>query len=217
MTGQAGEAPGSALSDGMDRAMTRLLPRWPGWRNLPREARDTLFQLGVIAWTVAPHLLRLPAWCGLMVLAILLWRMRLAVGNAPLPNRWAIAGVLGVAVALTAWSQGTLLGKESGVTMLVVLMSLKMLELRARRDALVVFFLGFFLVLTNFLYSQSLAVAAASLVAVWGLLTALVLAHMPVGQPALARAARLAARFALLGAPVMVMLFCVTVIESVKV
>ena len=28
------------------------LPRWPGWRNLPREARDTLFQLGVIGFTV---------------------------------------------------------------------------------------------------------------------------------------------------------------------
>ena len=47
-----------------------------------------------------------------------------------------------------------------------------------------VFFLGFFLVLTHFLYSQSLGVALAMLVSVWGLLTALVLAHMPVGQPA---------------------------------
>ena len=40
--------------------------------------------------------------------------------------------------------------------MAVVLMALKTLELRARRDAFVVFFLGFFLVLTHFLYSQSL-------------------------------------------------------------
>ena len=34
----------------------------------------------------------------------------------------------------------TLLGKEPGVTMAVVLMALKTLELRARRDAFVVFF-----------------------------------------------------------------------------
>ena len=60
-------------------------------------------------------------------------------------------------------------------------MALKTLELRARRDAFVVFFLGFFIVLTHFLYSQSLPVAVAMLVSVWGLLTALVLAHMPVG------------------------------------
>ena len=45
------------------------------------------------------------------------------------------------------------------------------------------------------------------LVSVWGLLTALVLAHMPVGQPSLAQASGLAARTALLGAPVMALLF----------
>jgi protein-glutamine gamma-glutamyltransferase len=89
----------------------------------------------------------------------------------------------------------------------VVLMALKTLELRARRDALVVFFLGFFLVLTHFLYSQSLLVAAAMLVSVWGLLTALVLAHMPVGRPPLGQAGGAGARAALLGAPLMVVLF----------
>ena len=93
------------------------------------------------------------------------------------------------------------------MTLLVVLMVLKTLELRARRDALVVFFLGFFIVLTNFLYSQTLAVAAAMLVSVWGLLAALVLAHMPVGRPPLARAGAVAAQAALLGAPIMVVLF----------
>ncbi|MDP1532364.1 MAG: DUF3488 and transglutaminase-like domain-containing protein, partial [Rubrivivax sp.] len=111
------------------------------------------------------------------------------------------------ATLLTLWSERTLLGKEAGVTMLVVLMALKTLELRARRDALVVFFLGFFLVLTNFLYSQSIAVAASMLVSVWGLLTALVLAHMPVGRPTLARAGGVAMRAALLGAPLMLVLF----------
>ena len=45
------------------------------------------------------------------------------------------------------------------------------------------------------------------LVSVWGLLTALVLAHMPVGQPSLRQAGGLAARTALLGAPVMALLF----------
>jgi protein-glutamine gamma-glutamyltransferase len=182
-------------------------PRWPGWKNLPREARDTLFQLGVIGWTVLPHLLRLPLWCAAMVLFTLGWRALLAVGNAPLPSRWTIISVLGLAVALTAWSEGTLLGKEAGVTMLVVLMSLKMLELRARRDALVVFFLGFFLVLTHFLYSQSLAMMLVTLGSVWGLLTALVLAHMPVGRPPLAQAGRVALRAALWAMPLVAVLF----------
>ena len=180
---------------------------WPGWRNLPREARDTLFLLGVIGWSVLPHAAHLPAWCSLLTIAVLLWRARLAIANSSLPGRWVLVAVLLVALGLTYWSFRTLLGKEAGVTLVVVLMALKTLELRARRDAFVVFFLGFFLILTNFLYSQSLPVALAMVVSIWGLLTALVLAHMPVGQPSLRTASALSARTALFGAPIMALLF----------
>lgn len=181
--------------------------QWPSWRHLPRDARDTLFLLTVIGWTVLPHVSHLPTWCSLLTLVVLLWRAQLAIANGPLPGRWALVALLAVAAALTFWSYRTLLGKEPGVTLAVVLMAMKTLELRARRDAFVVFFLGFFLILTHFLYSQSLPVAAAMLVSVWGLLTALVLAHMPVGQPSLRQAARLSARTALLGAPIMALMF----------
>jgi protein-glutamine gamma-glutamyltransferase len=186
---------------------TPWLPTWPGWGHLPREARDVLFLLAVIGWTLLPHFAHLPIWCPLLTVAVIGWRARLAVANGALPGRWPLLAVLVLAVALTWWSHRTLLGKDAGVTLLVVLMVLKTLELRARRDALVVFFLGFFIVLTNFLYSQTLAVAAAMLVSVWGLLTALVLAHMPVGRPPLARAGAVAAKAAALGAPIMVVLF----------
>lgn len=182
-----------------------VTPRF--WARLPREGRDTLFLLGVIAWTILPHLPHLPGWCIALTALVLGWRAQLAVTNGPLPSRWLLVGVLAVALGLTLFSFRTLFGKEPGVTMAVVLMGLKTLELRARRDAFVIFFLGFFLVLTHFLYSQSLPVALAMLGSVWGLLTALVLAHMPVGQPSLRQAALLAGRTALLGAPVMVLLF----------
>ena len=176
-------------------------------QHLPRDTRDTLFHLAVLAWASAPHLLHLPLWCGALTVALLIWRARLAFAGAALPGRWLIAGVLALAASLTLWGESTLLGKEAGITMLVVLMALKTLELRARRDALVVFFLGFFLVLTNFLYSQSLLTGVWLLVAVWGLLTALSLAHMPVGRPPLWRAGAVAARAALWGLPLMLLLF----------
>ena len=175
--------------------------------SLPRETRDTFFLLAVIGWTVLPHLLHLPLWCAMLTVGVLVWRAKLAWVGGTLPNRWVIASALVVVLGLTLWSYKTLLGKEPGVALVVSLMALKTLELRARRDAFVVFFLGFFLILTHFVFSQSLAVAAAMVISVWGLLTALVLAHMPVGQPALRQAASLAGRTALLGAPIMVLLF----------
>ena len=197
----AGAVPSGAWRVGGVAALTERVS------HLPRDTRDTLFYLFVIGWTIAPHLLHLPLWCGAMTALLLAWRAHLTVIGGALPSRWIVSGLLGMAALGTWWTERTLLGKEAGITMLVVLMALKTLELRARRDALVVFFLGFFLVLTHFLYSQSLATGIWLLAAVWGLLTALTLSHLPVGRPSLRRAGGVAARAAVLGLPVMVVMF----------
>jgi len=176
-------------------------------RTLPRDSRDTLFMLVVIAWVLLPQVANLPLWCSGLAATVLLWRGWLAVTVQPLPSRWWLLGLLIVTVAATYTTHKTLLGRDAGVTLIVVLLALKTLELRAKRDAFVVFFLSFFTMLTNFFFSQSLLTAAAMLVALMGLLTALVNAHMPVGRPPLWQAAKTAGWMALLGAPIMVVLF----------
>lgn len=179
----------------------------PTLSQLPRDTRDTLFVLVVIAWVIAPLTQEIPLWCSLLSAAVMVWRGGLAWRGRPLPSKWWLMALLGLCLAATLLTFRTLLGRDAGVTMVVVLLALKTLELRARRDAFVVFFLSFFLLLTNFFYSQSLLTAAAMLVALLGLLTALVNAHMPVGRPPLWQAGRLAGSMALLGAPIMVLLF----------
>jgi len=174
---------------------------------LTRDCRDTLFLLATIAAIVLPHAQHLPLWASAITVTILVWRGWLAWAQKPLPGRAVLVLVLLASGLLTWLTHRTLIGREAGITMLVMLLALKTLELRARRDAFVVFFLGFFLVLTHFLYSQSLLSAVWMLVAVWALLSAVVLAQMPVGQPSLALAARHAARTTLYGLPVMVLLF----------
>ncbi len=176
-------------------------------QNLPRESRDTLFLLLVIAWVLLPQTPNLPIWCSVLASGVLLRRGYLAVNNQPLPGRWWLLGLLAITVGATLLTHRSLLGLDAGVTMLVVLLTLKTLELRARRDAFVVFYLGFFCMLSNFFYSQSLLTAASMLIALLGLLTVLVNAHMPVGKPPLMEAAKTASWMTLLGAPIMVVLF----------
>ncbi len=184
--------------------MLKLRDRLSG---MPRDARDTLFLLVVIGWVVVPHVPDLPWWCTLLAAGVLVWRGQLAVTGRPLPGRsWLVFLLLATMVGTWA-SHRTLLGRDAGVTLTVALLALKTLELRAKRDAFVIFFLGFFTMLTNFFFSQSLTVAAAMLIALLGLLTALVNAHMPVGRPPLREAARTAGWMTLLGAPVMAVLF----------
>jgi transglutaminase-like putative cysteine protease len=175
--------------------------------NLPRDSRDTLFLLLVIAAVVLPQVVHLPLWCSGLVAGVLVWRGTLAWKSQALPSRWWLAALLVIAIAATFATHKTILGRDAGVTLLVILLALKTLELRAQRDAFVVFFLGFFCMLSNFLFSQSLLTAFAMLVALLGLLTALVNAHMPVGKPPLMAAAKIAGKMALLGTPIMVVLF----------
>jgi len=174
---------------------------------LPRDARDTLFLLCVIGLILLPQVDELPWWCSAITAMVLLWRASLAVQARPLPSKWWRIALLALALAATYATHRTLLGRDAGVTLVVCLLALKTLELRARRDAFVVFFLGFFAMLTNFFYSQSLLTAFTMLLALLGLLTALVNAHMPVGRPPLMQAARMAGWMALAGAPVMLALF----------
>jgi protein-glutamine gamma-glutamyltransferase len=183
------------------------------WATLPRESRDTLFLLATLAWTLLPQLAQVPPWCATLAYAALGWRAWLAWRGGALPSRWLLVLALLGAAAGTLVSHQSLLGPSAGVTLLVVMSALKTLELRARRDATVVFFLGFFLVLANFLHSQSLVTALAMGISVWLLVAALVLAHLPEppGQPAarppLPHALTLSARLLLTGLPLVLVLF----------
>jgi protein-glutamine gamma-glutamyltransferase len=174
---------------------------------LPREAQASLFLLGVIGLVLAPSLPHLPLWVGAMVAAALLWRGTLAWQSRPLPGRWTMVIVLLLALGATLWSHQTLLGRDAGATLIVVLLALKTLELKAQRDAFVVFFLAFFCLLTTFLHSQVVGVAFIMLLGLAGLLTALVNAQLMQTGGSLRQAALTAGRLMLWGAPVMALLF----------
>lgn len=179
----------------------------PRTSTLTREGRDTLWLLCALAWSLAPHLGRLPLWCSIGTVMALVWRAALAWRDAPLPPRWVLFISLAASVGLTLWSHHSLFGREAGITLVTVLAALKTLELRARRDAFVVTCLGFFLAFTQFLYSQSIVMALLMLTATWALLSSLVLAQRPLGRPTIASAMKTAGQSLLWGLPLMLALY----------
>jgi hypothetical protein len=100
---------------------------------------------------------------------------------------------------------GTLFGREPGVALLSVMIALKLLELKSRRDATVLVFLAYFLVITNFLYSQTLPTALLMLVAV--LLVTATMIGLHQRQPAFRQTMSLAAQLLVQAIPLMVVLF----------
>ena len=176
-------------------------------RALPTQAQDTLLVLAAAAMSVAPLLPRLPAWAGLFSLALLLWRGSLAWRSRPLPSRLLLAGLLAAAVAAVLLRYHSVVGRDPGVCLVCMLLALKLLEVRRRRDAYVVFYLGLFCVFAQFLYIQSAPAAAWMLACTLGWLTALIDANLPGRRPPLARRLGLGLRLIGLGLPVMAALF----------
>ncbi len=112
--------------------------------------------LGVMLLVIAPHLLRLPPWESAAVLALGVWRVVATRRQWPAPHAAIKAGLTILAFVGVYASFGRVWGQHPGVALLVIMLGLKLTELRARRDVVVTVFLLYFLLLTHFLFSQEL-------------------------------------------------------------
>ena len=157
------------------------------------------------ALAAAPHAPRLPWWVTVIGAAMIAWRAWAGWKNERLPRRWLLAVLVMVGMAAVYLNFRTIFGRDAGVTLLVLFLSLKLMETRVRRDAVVVTFLCYFLALTNFFYSESMLTAAIMLVTVLALTAGLVGVNGP--QRPLRESVRLAGVLLVQGVPVMVLLF----------
>jgi transglutaminase-like putative cysteine protease len=135
---------------------------------IARDKQDTLLLIASSLLVLAPHAAHLPLWVSLLCGATLAWRAAVTLLGRRLPSNVILVPIAAAAMFGVLDSYHTLLGRDAGVAMLVLLVAFKMLEMHARRDLFVVVFLCYFLVLTNFFYSQTIPTALlmlASLVA----------------------------------------------------
>jgi transglutaminase-like putative cysteine protease len=128
----------------------------------------------------APHAEHLPLWVSAVCSALLAWRAYLTYSGNPLPARWLLLSVTIACVLAIAITFRTLFGREVGVTLLILLVTLKLLELRSVRDATVLIYLSCFIIITNFFYSQSIPTALFMLFTLLVIMTTWV--HMQTGN-----------------------------------
>ncbi len=131
--------------------------------------------IGSLALVAAPHATRLPLWIALVAAGAIGLRAWLAWRGRGLPPGWLLVVLAGGSVVGIWLSFGMLFGRDAAVALLVLMLCLKMMELKGLRDAAVLILLGYFLVITNFLYSQSIPMALYLLACVW-LITACLMA-----------------------------------------
>lgn len=156
---------------------------------------------------VAPHALRVPVWVLVLFCAAAAWRILVYRGVWSFP-RWPVKlGLILAAFAGVLLSFRTLVGLEPTVSLLLTAFALKLLELSERKDGYVLIFLGYFVILTVFLFSQDLLVVILCLFNTVVVTTALVALHRPGEDRFNIRPMRLAAVMIVQSIPLMLVLF----------
>ena len=173
----------------------------------PLQSPGVYSVLGVLVAVLIPHVERMPVWVSSAVAAMLIWRGWLTWRAGALPGKWLLIPLTVLGTAGVVLSYGPRLGRDAAVALLAIMLGLKILEVKALRDATVAVCLGFFLIITNFLYSQTIP-TALYMVAVMAWLTATLVALQDRSHTlAAAQALRMAVTLMLQAAPLTIALF----------
>ena len=160
-----------------------------------------------------PHFIYQPVWVAVMFIAMIFWRIMAIRHLWPLPaKRFSSLKILhlsfaGMAFLLLFMSYGNLIGRDAGVALLTVMLGLKIVEIRTHRDYYISCFLGYFLVVTNFFYSQNIPVALLMFIVVIIMTASLI--SLNDGKKSLSNKGiiKLASQMLLQAIPLMLLLF----------
>lgn len=177
------------------------------------EREHVFWALASLVLALIPHASRFSGWLLICFCSLASWRVLGEYKIVPLPTREHLVLWLGKQfLALAAFTaiyisyQGQL-GRDAGVALLTALLGLKMLELNRERDFYVTMFLAYFLVVTNFFYSQTLATATFMLGVVLVVTAGLISFNTGLGTLSVTRAMRLAAGYVAQAIPLMIVGF----------
>jgi len=166
-----------------------------------------LWILACQASVILPHVIRIPFWLTLFCLLIGAWGYSAVAGRFKYPSRITLVLLVILSSAAIGYYYKTLIGQDAGVSLLITMMSLKLLEIKKHRDVLLFIFLGYFLVVTNFLFTQSILMAIYMFTVSIGLTSTLIMLSRHDKQLHLKENIKLATVITLQALPVMLALF----------
>jgi protein-glutamine gamma-glutamyltransferase len=162
--------------------------------------------------TFTLYAFNLENWVPACFVVFAIWRYLIEKNNWAYPKLWlrlplTIAG--GIAVLVT---YGSLFGRDASVGLLAVMISMKLLETRTKRDFIVMVVLSYFLTVNILLFTQTIWVFLAVLLALTGLTACLISVSHQSKQTTISPQiwkvqAKLAGKLLLQATPIMLVLF----------
>lgn len=171
----------------------------------PVSQRQTWWLLAAALSAFLPLSSLLSPWLAISATAVMLLRGWMTWRQWRLPPKFILILLTIAATAGVIVEYRTMFGRLPGVALLSAFLALKLLELRGARDAMAVVLLCYFLVLTQFMFTQSIATALMACATV--LITTATLAAATDDRPAPALLLRRAGVLLVQGLPFMLLLF----------
>jgi transglutaminase-like putative cysteine protease len=155
---------------------------------------------------LAPQMTRTPAWETAILMLAIVWKLFSVWRRTTLP-RWGLS-VLALLLASGIFATfGTFVGRTAGSALLVAMLVMKYVETRSVRDATIVVYLAYFVIVTNFLFNQSVIMFGYMLVSVWVCTLTLMNLHTRAPSPSIVSRARWTMRYLLEALPIAMVLF----------
>ncbi|MET0110420.1 MAG: DUF3488 and transglutaminase-like domain-containing protein [Candidatus Thiodiazotropha sp.] len=110
----------------------------------------------IMGLALMPHVSNIPLNISLYLSLLFIWRIASLYSSKLQPGRWLLMAVTLVSIAIVYSHYQTLLGRDAGVALLGIMLMLKVMEIKKRRDIYISVFISYFVIITQFLYSQSL-------------------------------------------------------------
>jgi len=134
----------------LNHALNRLL------QSIESADATNIWLLPGLLLAFIPHLTHLPATIILFSIFLFGWRLCYELRFFRLPTRLVRMVLTLTALVITFIEFHTLFGRQAGVGLLVVMLCLKLLEMKTDRDTVVTIGLGYFVVITVFFFNQSI-------------------------------------------------------------
>ena len=116
-----------------------------------------LWLLAALLLLILPHVVRLPVWVTVLLLGCMGWRLLIYAGRLGFPGKWLKIAIVVVALPLTVMQYGAQgVGLDTAVCLLILGVVFKLLEMRDRRDILIVIALCYVLAMLGFIYTQTI-------------------------------------------------------------
>ncbi len=154
-----------------------------------------------------PHIFRMPFLFGLYAVLIALARYFIARNGMALPGALVRAGLILCALGLMFISYDSFIGKDPGIALLISMLSLKLLEIKTKRDVLFFLFMNYFLIGSHFLFSQTVLIAIYSLLAILINTFAIILINRHLSEHHKQRYLRLSVLMMVQALPLMLIMF----------